>query len=216
MELEASLRSRRSVRAYRAEPVPRELIREVLELARWSPSWANTQCWNVYVVTGAALERLKEGQRQAEATGTPSQPDFRMPDRHWPEPLKTYNQSLIDAIAATRSADQANYFAGMADFFDAPCLLVLAVDRTLVPDYACFDVGLFVQSLCLAAHAKGLGTCILARAVRHPEVLRRLLPQAEDRAFVIGVALGYPDGDAPVNRFERPRAALGDLVTWIA
>ena len=215
MELEASLRSRRSIRAYQAEPVPRGIIHEVLDQARWSPSWANTQCWNVYVVTGEALERLKEGQRQAETTGTPSQPDFRMPDRNWPEPLKTNNQSLITAIAAARSGDQANSFAGMQDFFSAPCLLLVAVDRTLVPDYACFDVGIFVQSLCLAAHAKGLGTCIMARAVRHPELLRKLLPDAADRAFVIGIALGYPDADAPINRFERPRAALEDMVTWI-
>jgi nitroreductase len=215
MELEVSLRTRRSIRAYQAVPVPHELIREVLDQACWSPSWANTQCWNVYAVTGDALERLKEGQRQAEASGAPSQPDFRMPDRNWPEPLKTYNKSLINAIAAGRSGDQAYRFAGMEDYFGAPCLLLVAVDRTLVPDFACFDAGIFVQSLCLAAHAKGLGTCIMARAVRHPESLRKLLPDAADRAFIIGVALGYPDVDAPINRFERPRAALEDLVTWI-
>jgi nitroreductase len=214
MELEACLHSRRSIRAYRAESVPREIIREVLDQARWSPSWANTQCWNVYVVTGEALARLKEEQRQAEATGAPSQPDFRMPDRNWPEPLKTYNQSLINALGAVHSGDQAYRFAGMEDFSSAPCLLLVAVDRTLVPDYACFDVGIFVQSLCLAAHAKGLGTCIMARAVRHPELLRKLLPDAADRAFVIGVAMGYPDEDASINQFERPRADLEDMVTW--
>jgi nitroreductase len=88
------------------------------------------------------------------------------------------------------------------------------VDRSLVPDYACFDAGIFVQSLCLAAHARGLGTCIMARAVRRPELLRELLPGSAGQAFVMGIALGYPDGEAPINRFDRPRAALEDLVTW--
>ena len=72
-----------------------------------------------------------------------------------------------------------------------------------------------MQTICLLAHDKGLGTCMLAAAVRHPEVLRELLPITEDKVLVIGAGLGYPDMDSPVNLFERERATLDEVVTWV-
>ncbi|MGA2082017.1 MAG: nitroreductase [Holophaga sp.] len=215
MDLETAIRSRRSIRAYEAARVPRAIIRQVLDQARWSPSWANTQCWNVYVVEGRTLAQVKDALRQAEADGIPPRPDFRMPDPNWPEPLKTYSRSLVQALTAAMPRDPAHPPAGKYSFFDAPCLILVAVDKALAPDYACFDVGLFVQSLCLAAQGLGLGTCILARAVHYPDILRALIPQAAGRAFVIGVSLGRPDPASPLNQFERPRAALEEQVTWI-
>ncbi len=148
-----------------------------------------------------------------ESNESVPQPDFRMPNRKdWPEALQAHSQSLIRVLSGLRSQDHA----GMRDFFGAPCLILLAVDATLVADYAGIDTGLFVQSLCLAAHAKGLGTCILAMAVRHPDQIRKLLPDAGGKSFVIGVALGYPEPEAPINTFERPRAGLEDFVTWVS
>jgi nitroreductase len=55
----------------------------------------------------------------------------------------------------------------------------------------------------------------MARAVAHPEVLRARIPAASGQRFVVGVALGVPDREAPVNRFERERAPLEELVTWL-
>ena len=93
-------------------------------------------------------------------------------------------------------------------------MLFFAAERGLESDYVLFDNGLLVQSVCLAAHDKGLGTCIMAMAVRDPDTLRELLPHSNDSRFVIGVALGYPDEEAPINRFERQRAQLEEFVTW--
>jgi nitroreductase len=93
--------------------------------------------------------------------------------------------------------------------------LFFAVERDLGTDYVLFDSGLMVQSVCLAAHDKGLGTCIMAMAVRDPDLLREILPGAADKQFVIGVALGYPDDEATVNRFERARVPLQELVSWV-
>jgi nitroreductase len=94
-------------------------------------------------------------------------------------------------------------------------MVFFAIDERLQCEYACFDAGLLVQTFCLAAHAKGLGTCIMAMAVAYPDVLHELLPQARDQRFVVGVALGVPDREAPVNRFERQRAGLDEWVSWM-
>jgi nitroreductase len=214
MEFQAVLRNRRSIRRFKSTPVAADLVRELLDQARWSPSWANTQGWHVFVATGATLERIQEDYRNAEDSGQAPSPDFRMPDRNWPEPMRSNNQALIQVLESARQLEPTAPARGLALGFGAPCLLLVAVDRRLAPDCACFDAGLFVQSLCLAAHDRGLGTCIMARAVRHPHLLRAALPGAAGMAFVAGVALGYPEPDTPINTFQRPRAALEGFVTW--
>jgi len=214
MEFETVIRGRRSIRKYKPEPVPHELIREILDEGRWSPSWANTQAWNIYVVTGETLKRLRGASKAPAQRQDQPSPDFRMP-REWPPHLAERTRQLFDFRKpdALGSAP-APTLTGLAEFFGAPCLLFFAVERGLATDYVLFDSGLIVQSVCLAAHSKGLGTCIMAMAVRDPDTLREILPGAADKPFVIGVALGYPDDEAIVNRFERSRAPLEELVSW--
>ncbi len=166
------------------------------------------------MVAGESLRRVAEANRTALASEAPAGPDFRMP-RAWPEHLAARTRRLFElrsSMAAPSGAVAGA--AGPADFYGAPCMLFVAVERDLETDYALFDCGLLVQSLCLAAHDKGLGTCIMAMAVRDPDTLRAILPHAAEQRFVIGVALGYPDEQAEINHFERERVALDEFVTW--
>jgi len=219
MEFESVLRGRRSVRAYTAEPVARELIEEVLDEARWSPSWRNTQGWSIWVVTGGALERFKERFRKAVDDGESPSPDF-VPAKEWPVACSARTTAMMQARAASLEAaglasDPDAALARMADLFGAPCLLVFGMKECLASGYAAFDTGLIVQSVCLAAYDRGLGSCILATLVRHPDLLREFLPGGEDKRFVVAVTLGHPDHEAAMNRFERTRAALDELVTGV-
>jgi nitroreductase len=219
MEFETVLRGRRSIRAYGAEPVSDELIAEILDEARWTPSWRNTQAWSVWVVTGTALARFKESFRQAVASEAPPRPDF-LPSAEWPAACSLRTKQLMETRSATLAAaglgtDPATAMARMADLFGAPCLLVFGVEECLGESYALLDTGLLVQSVCLAAYDRGLGTCIVATIVRHPELLRELLPGSEGKRLALGVTLGYPDEVAPANTFERARAGLDELVTWV-
>ena len=118
--------------------------------------------------------------------------------------------------AAGESADPAAAMARMADLFGAPCLLVFGFDDCLAEAYASFDAGAFVQNVCLAAYDRGLGTCVVATVVRFPDLLRRLLPGGVGKRFVVSVTLGTPVGDAPSNTFERSRARLDEIVTWVS
>ena len=78
----------------------------------------------------------------------------------------------------------------------------------------CLDVGLFIQSLCLAATDRGLGTAVLAAAINYAEVVREVLGIPEDKRIIMGVAMGWPNPDSPVNRFQRQRPALGEIARW--
>lgn len=211
METSSAMRGRRSIRAFLPEAPPAETIRAVLDDARWAPSWGNSQAWNVYVITGAALERVKtayvEKSREGEAVPT----DFEMPAREqWPE-------RVLVRMNLTRPGETWRPPPGPTiwEMYGAPYLLVFAVDEGLLPHYACFDTGLLVENVCLAAHDRGLGTVVMAVAVRYPDVLHEVLPATEGKRFVVGVPLGYPDPEAPQNNAERSRADFDDIVSWI-
>lgn len=213
MDLEAAIRGRRSIRKFTSDAVTEETVRDILELAQWAPSWANTQGWNVFVVTGETLEKIKAAYRQRTRAKVERSFDIPRPRPDWPRELGARTRQLMAARAS--SDDKEADAPSSADFFGAPCLLLFAIDDRLQPEYACFDTGLLVQTVCLAAHGRGLGTCIMAMAVGYPDVLHTLVPGTAGMRFVVGVTLGVPDLDSPINRFDRPRAGLSEMVSFV-
>ncbi len=210
--VEATIRSRRSIRRYSQKEVPEGAVVEILDTARWSPSWANTQPWSVFAVTGDTLERVKAAYHERAAAGVERQFEVSRPLPEWPPEMAARTRQLMASRSALASPSEPG--PGNLDFFGAPWLLLFAIDGRLRAEYACFDTGLFVQTVCLAAHEHGLGTCIMAMGVGYPDVLHALIPAAEGKRFVVAVALGYPDLDAPLNRFDRSRADLRELVSF--
>ena len=222
MEFESVVRGRRSIRAYTTEPVPEELIREILDEARWAPSSRNTQAWSVWVVTGDALERFKTAFKAALAREEADASDLPgTATEEWPQACSSRAVELMKTRAATLEAagevsGPAASLARMADCFGAPVLLVFGFEACLAPAYATYDTASLVQNVCLAAHDKGLGTCQSTTLVRYPGLLRQVLSGADEQRMVVAVTLGWPDLEAPANTFERSRAPLDELVTWVS
>jgi nitroreductase len=220
MNVDQAIMTRRSIRKFRPEQVPNELIREILDAARWSPSWGNTQPWEVVIVTGEPLDRFRQANRQRLIDGGDAAPDTVMP-ADWPEPLKRrytdVGKKVLTARGIARGDQEGRlrYAAEMYALFDAPCLLLFCVDKSLAREYAMLDIGAILQTVCLLAHDRSLGTCILAASVRYPALIREIIPVSPAKAIIVGLALGYPDGEAPINRFERERAAADDFTLWV-
>jgi nitroreductase len=221
MDIKTAITERRSIRKFKSEPVPREIISEVLEEARWSPSWGNTQPWELYVVTGEPLERFKKLNRQKCLNVDAHSSDITMPEV-WPEILnKRYmgvGKSVLTSLSIAREdVDARNeYYGDMFNLFGAPCMILCCLLKSLKIEYAMLDVGLIMQTICLLAYDKGLGTCMLAASVRYPRILREILAIPQDQVIVIGTAMGYPDLESPVNNFERRRAELDEFITWVS
>jgi nitroreductase len=221
MDIRKVVRERRSIRNFKPDPIPETLIREILDESRWSPSWGNTQPWEYYVLTGDPLEKFKKANREKMQQGVPFEPDIRMPE-NWTEKLKKrytgVGRSTLESLSIARedTAARAEYTQFMYYLFDAPCLIVACIDKCSASiEYALLDVGLAIQTLCLLAHDRGIGTCIMACAVRYPSLLRGILPHTENKLMVMGVALGYPGLSSPINHFERQRAPLEESVIWV-
>ena len=214
MQVSHAIRERRSVRAFLPDPVPTDVVRHLLDLARWAPSWANAQDWNAYVVDGTALEVMKAAFQQLAEENAPSAPDLPRPPQEWPPYLAERMNFPRPPEAGAAPVPGAP--TGPLALWGAPTMVLFAIDPAIEPTYACFDAGLLVQTFCLAAEDRGYATCIMAMPVRFADVLHGLLPQAEGQLFVIGVALGSVDHDNVVNRGERKRVELDEWATFVS
>jgi len=211
------LRERRSLRAYTADPVPQQLLAELLDVAASAPSNSNTQPWRVHVLAGAPKEALGAALQEAFRQGT------LPPSPHFPDPLPAeyaqrqqdfgarYYQSL--GIEAADTAGRAQQTARNFIFFGAPVGLVFTIDRRLAP-HSWLDLGLLVQNVMIAATARGLGTCPQVSFARFHPVIAQHLALGEHELTVCGMSVGYPQRDAAVNRMGMPRKAVREFASF--
>ncbi|MDY7036691.1 MAG: nitroreductase [Thermodesulfobacteriota bacterium] len=220
MDIRTAVRERRSIRKFKSDEVSQEVISEILDEARWAPSWGNTQPWELYVVSGAILEKFKMANREKCLKGEAESTEIPIP-QVWPETLKKRYTELGKGVLTSQSIGRGDiearnqYYGDMYFLFGAPCMILVCLDRSLIIEYAMLDAGIMIQTICLLAQEKGLGSCILSAITRYPALLRELLPIPENQITVMGIALGYPDLDSKINNFRRERADLGELVSWV-
>ena len=219
MDAVTCLKGRMSIRGFKPEPVPRSLLQEVFDLARWSPSYKNSQPWEVLLLSGERKEALSREMIRLLEAGAPNTPDLAAPDE-WPpaEEAKINHlyQSRKEAMGidlgdpeVIRKAKKANY-----SFYGAPHAVYLFQEKTL-SQWSLFDLGLFAQSLMLAAHAKGLGTVPQAFLTDYAREIKEFLGIPASKRLVLGLSLGYPNPAAPINQFRTDRSSVEDFVRWL-
>lgn len=217
IEIVEAIRARKSIRAFLPQPVPKQILEEVLELAARSPSWGNTQPWEVIVIGGETMEQVKEALLQAARAEVSSNPDIPYP--RFAEPYISRRRDLgyklyqiLGISREDRKAREEWALQGIR-FFDAPNGLVFCLDEELGM-WSLLDLGLFSQSVMLAALAFGLGCCSLATVVGYPGVLRETLDIPDKKKIVYGMAIGYPDWQHPANKLESPREPVASFARW--
>ncbi|MGO4327876.1 nitroreductase [Cupriavidus sp. 2TAF22] len=206
--------SRRSVRAFRPEPLRRELMQEILEEAATAPSGANIQPWRVYVVSGAVKDELASALVAASRAGTAPAP------AHFPEPLPdVFRARLADFGAryyASLGIDRSDTAARMRQteqnfsFFGAPVGLIFSIDRRLKP-HSWIDIGLFAQNLMIAAKARGIDTCPQVSFAPFHDVIAAHLHMPPEEVTAFGMSMGYGDPQAKVNQTRMPREHVQDF-----
>lgn len=219
MELKEAIERRKSVRAFRREPVPREVLGEIFHQAWRAPSWGNTQPWKITVVGGETLQSMIGECVKKILAGGGFQPDVEMP-KDWPDDLgrryKENGKKLFDLLSIERGdrVKRDAHRLNMLRFFGAPQAIYLHQDRSLSA-YCIFDAGLLAQNITLLAAEKGLGTCFLAVSVLYPDVIRQHTGIPQTDRILIGLAVGYPDADAPINQFRSERVPIENVVRWV-
>jgi nitroreductase len=207
MNVTEAVRTRTSIRAYRPDPVPAALVRELITLAQLAPSGGNLQPWRVYALAGAPLAALKA---QVRAAGFGEKPEYNVyPPNLW-DPFRTRRfengEDLYRTISIPRE-DRAARLAQLArngDFFGAPVGLFFCLDRNLGPPQWS-DVGMYMQTLMLLATERGLSTCAQEYWANFPTTLAAALALPADHIVFSGMALGYADAAQPINTLRARR-----------
>jgi len=202
------VRSRRATRAFKPGPLSRELVEAILKDAASAPSGANIQPWRVYVVSGAVKEALTDKLVAAFRAGTAPAPT------HFPEPLpEVFRARLLDFGAryyASLGIERSDAPARMRQternyaFFGAPVGLIFSIDRRLKP-HSWIDLGLFAQTVMIAAKARGIGTCPQVAFAQFHEEIASHVQMGTEEVTAFGMSMGYADHEAPVNKASMPR-----------
>jgi nitroreductase len=210
--VEEALLSRRSLRAFRPDPVPRETVERILALASRAPSGTNVQPWKVHVVAGDVRDRiaaemtagfLAHGEEGWKAT-------YAYYPTKWREPYLGRRRKLGWALYGLLGIGKGDrektkqQHARNFKFFDAPVALIFTIDDDLETG-SWLDCGMFIQSVMLAARGFGLDTCPQAAVASAHEVLRKHLPIAPNEVVICGMSLGYARGDAVENSLVTER-----------
>jgi nitroreductase len=200
------IRGRRAKSGFTNRPVPIETVKDILSVAKHAPSSSNIQPWRCYVLTGKGRERVVAAALKAFDNApeklSPEYPFF-------PDPLhepylstrKKFGGQLGDGQGVERSdkAGRKRALARQFMFFDAPVGLIFTIDRLLAP--ACFVcLGIFLQTIMLAAKGRGIDTCPQQLWSSQFLVLRKELGIPESDMVVVGMSMGYADNDLPVNQ----------------
>ncbi len=218
MDVEEAITGRRSIRRFLDESVPRPLVEHILEVSARAPSGANMQPWIVHVVTGASRARVGDAVRDAARSGRRSPDYVYYPDEFF-EPFKSRRRKIgfdlyallgigRDDAAARARQSEANFA-----FFGAPVGLFVTVNRRLNPG-SWLDCFMFIQNLLLVARGHRLETCAQASWIPYAGTVRQTLGINEEEVLLCGIALGYPDPDAPENALATERAPVETFTTW--
>ncbi len=216
-----AVRTRRSIRAFTAEPVPRATVEAILEVASRAPSGTNIQPWRVYAVAGAPRDALVAELMAAHFDPTDAQADheYAYYPAEWREPYLSRRRKVgwdlygILGIARGDKAAMARQIARNYDFFGAPVGLFFTLDRRMEVG-SWLDLGMFMQNVMVVARGLGLDTCPQQAFARYHRIVRRHLAIPDAEILVSGMALGHADPDAPENRLVTERVPVADFTRF--
>lgn len=220
MQYDDVVRGRRSIRGYKPDPVPKALIREVLELAMRAPSSLNTQPWNFYVVAGDVLDRIRAGNTERNLAGVPHSREFRIHGEyagaHRERQIEIAKQ-LFAAMNIERDNKQKRQDWVLRGFrqFDAPVAIVVTYDRSIHGgDIAPFDCGAVANAIVNAAWSRGLGCVINSQGIMQSPVVREHAQIPDDQVIMICIAMGWPDDNFPANAVVSRRKSVDEATVF--
>jgi nitroreductase len=218
MDLNEAIRKRKSIRGFKPYPVSRDIIADILKLAVRAPSGKNIQPWEFIVLTGEELRAVSEANAARLRRAAPPDPDIAidLPRGKYQARNVEMAKLLYAAMDIPRRDRKKREWWWERGFryFDAPAVIIIHVGSDVNIIDAIFGLGAVSQSICLAALARGLGTCIVNQGIAYPEAIRAHVAVPPDNLLVIAIAIGYPDHDFPANSVVSPRVPMEDITTW--
>lgn len=222
MDIIEAIKTRKSIRKFKPDPIPKETLREILEIAARAPSAENTQPWEFYVIAGETLDTIRKENVENLKSG-----------KIFPEEMAhVHVQRPKGSIFRERQVDIAKQLFKLMDiqredkvkraawmengfrYFDAPAVIIIAADDSLPIQGTYLDVGSCMHNICLTALNYGLHTCIENQGISYSDVIRRHTGMPDNKRLVCAIAIGYPDWTFPANQVKSPREPVDNTTTW--
>ncbi|MGE0828551.1 MAG: nitroreductase [Hyphomonadaceae bacterium] len=215
-----AIRQRTSIRVYKPDPVPEAVIRDILDVARYAPSGGNVQPWKVIAVAGAARQAVIDAARNAADISGEGEVGDRpiYPANLW-EPHRTWRfkvgEDMYKLLGIPREDKGARLrqLAKNGEFFGAPVGLFFIIDERMGHGQWA-HLGMFMQSVALAAQERGVSSCMQEYWARSRQTLKKHFGLGETEMIYCGMALGYADVSAPVNSLRSDRAAVDEFAQF--
>ena len=216
MDLLDAICGRKSIRAFKPEPVPREQVEKILNVVANAPSAINLQPWEFIVVMGEEKARLSrrliKAYREKQISCSPGnvKPLSQTFSKRGVESFQLMNPYL------ERTGQDFNRFVneGSCNFYGAPAAIILCLDNAF-SKARLVDIGIALGYLVLTAYSLGLESCPIGLISAYEDEIKEILDIPENKDVVIGVAIGHADPDNPINSFKTPREGLESFVRWI-
>jgi len=225
--LDHAIYSRKSVRAFTDQPVPKEVLKELIRCACQAPSGTNTQPWRVYALEGEAKNKLTaqvcsihdlistNPELAKEYTDS-----YDYYPQNWISPFidrrRQNGWSLYGLLGITKSDKDKMHIQHQRNFhfFDAPVALMFTVNKAMGRG-SLLDYGMFLQTLMLAARGVGLSTCPQAAWLGFSKIVLSHIKASPQEMLVCSMCLGYEDTSALINTFETPRESVDSVLSWV-
>lgn len=217
MEVTEAIKERRSARAFKADPVPRDVLKEIMEQAIHAPSWANTQPWEFAIATGKPLAAIQKGfleRGEQEPRSEVARPC------EFPEPYLSRIQALAPKGFTPTKEDMEQRRIRNYKNYGAPAVIYVLIDQSMfhqskgINVWSVYDCGSTVQNIMLLATNYGLATVAQAQAVIYPDIIRSVIDIPIEKLIAIGIAIGYPNWEDPANKMRTEREPLDKVATW--
>ena len=226
MELLDGIKSRKAIRAFKPDPVSEQVLMELLEVAVRAPSGVNLQPWEFFIIRGEALKELKRANLEEHRLGKTPNPEIPLGPTKGVSPVLEgvfrerqveLAKQIFQLMGITKGDNkrQEEWNERMVQFYDAPVVIIVVMDKILQGGWPILDIGFVVENIALAAQEYGLGTCVMRAIVDYPEQVRKIVGIPESKRIMVGIAIGYPDRDHPINRLKTNRERIDKIVTFV-
>ncbi|MDE0511902.1 MAG: nitroreductase [Gammaproteobacteria bacterium] len=220
MNVSEAIRHRRTVRGFRQDPIPDEVLHEILDAARFSPSNCNTQPWHLTVISGDARDRLEHALIAEITSGKSPAPAFQPGDAALQGVYKERQVECAMEYFSTMGIAREDRGARNAlslknwQFFGAPHVGILSMPKCM-GEVNAIDLGIYLQSLMLLLVENGLASCPQGALAFYPDPIFEIASLPEDHGIICGISFGYEEKGARINKARMPRAPLEDTVKFV-
>jgi nitroreductase len=220
MDVKKTILERYSARDFKPDPIDKKVLVDILETSLRSPSSGNGQPWQVFVAAGAVTEKITASFLDRFAKDIPAKPEMSgLPPNQQPAAMQermkviTSERQKLLGINPRDPVAMKSYREIGGRLFRAPVILILCIDRVLNA-WSVMDIGLFSQSIMLAAREHGLDSIIANSFVSYPDILRLELEIPDGLQIVTGIGLGYANPASLINTYRSPRRKLQEVVSF--